>query len=200
MRASLLFFGGEKMLTYGYAMTGSFCTFEKSIRQIERLVQNGINVVPIMSRNAFETDTRFGKASDFCKRIEELCGQKIISTIKDAEPIGPKKLLDLLIISPCSGNTLAKLACGIYDTPVTLAAKAHLRNARPILIGVSTNDALSGSAKNIGKLLNFKHYYFIPMKQDDPQKKPLSVVCDFDYTAEAAKEALSEKQIQPILI
>lgn len=188
------------MYTYGYALTGSFCTFEKSIGVLKKLRQDGINIIPIMSFNASNVDTRFGKAEDFKKRIEDICQNKIISTIEQAEPIGPKKLIDLLIISPCSGNTLAKLACGIYDTPVTLAAKSHLRNRRPILIGVSSNDSLSSSAKNIGQLLNYKHYYFIPMKQDDPQKKPFSIVCDFERTAEAASYALREEQIEPILI
>lgn len=188
------------MYTYGYALTGSFCTFEKTIKQIEKLVDEGINIIPIMSFNAYSLDTRFGKAKDFRDRIEKICGNKIIAEIPDAEPIGPKKLLDLLIISPCSGNTLAKLAAGIYDTPVTLAAKSHLRNKRPILIGVSSNDSLSSSAKNIGSLLNYKHLYFIPMKQDDPKKKPFSIVCDFEQTSRAAECALKEEQIEPILI
>lgn len=188
------------MITYGYALTGSFCTFEKSIKQIETLINEGVKIIPIMSFNAFSNDTRFGKAKDFCQKIETLTGNKIVSSIKDAEPIGPKKLIDLLIISPCTGNTLAKLANGIFDTPVTLAAKSHLRNERPILIGVSSNDSLSGSAKNIGKLLNYKHIFFIPMRQDDSDKKPFSIVCDFDRTSESAKMALNEKQIQPILI
>lgn len=188
------------MLNYGYALTGSFCTFKKSIEQMRELVSSGINVIPIMSYNAFGTDTRFGKAEDFIKEIEDICGNKIISTIADAEPIGPKNMTDLLIISPCTGNTLSKLANGIYDTPVTLAAKSHLRNARPVLIGVSTNDALGMSAKNIGKLLSYKHFYFIPMKQDDYKKKPLSIVCDFEKTQEAASLALIHQQIQPILL
>ncbi len=188
------------MLTYGYALTGSFCTFEKSIKQMEKLVDEGINIIPIMSFNAYNHDTRFGKADDFHARIESICKNKIISTITEAEPIGPKKLLDLLIVSPCSGNTLAKLALGIYDTPVTLAVKSHLRNKRPVLIGVSSNDSLSSSAKNIGQLLNFKHFYFIPMMQDDPFKKPFSIVCDFEKTSLAAKYALKEEQIEPILL
>lgn len=186
-------------MTYGYALTGSFCTFKKSIKQIKNLVQSGINVIPIMSFNAYNTDTRFGKAEDFRKEIEEICQNKIIATIPDAEPIGPKNMIDLLIISPCTGNTLSKLVNGIYDTPVTLAAKSHLRNAKPVLVGVSTNDALGLSAKNIGNLLNFKHFYFIPMKQDDPKKKPLSLVCNFEKTEEAADLALLHQQIQPIL-
>ncbi len=189
-----------KNLTYGYALTGSFCTFEKSVRQIERLVNAGINVLPIMSFNAFSTDTRFGTAESFINKIEKLTGNKIISSLVAAEPVGPKKLCDLLIVSPCTGNTLGKLANGIYDTPVTLAVKSHLRNKRPVLIGVSSNDSLSSSAKNIGQLLNFKHYFFIPMKQDDYANKPFSIVCDFEKTLEAAEFALREEQLEPILL
>ena len=144
-------------LTAGFAICGSFCTFEKMIKQIELLIDKNIDVVPIMSFNAYSTDTRFGNASEHIEKIEKICNRSIISTIKDAEPIGPKKMLDILIIEPCTGNTIAKLSSGITDTPVTLAAKAHLRNERPLLIAVSTNDALSGSASNIGKLMNMKH-------------------------------------------
>lgn len=187
-------------LTFGYALTGSFCTFERSLRQIEYLISEGINVIPIMSFNAAGLDTRFGKAKNFIETIERTTGNRVIKTIEDAEPIGPKKLLDLLIVLPCTGNTLAKLAQGIYDTPVTLAVKSHLRNQRPVLIGVSTNDALSGSAKNIGSLLNYKHYYFIPMRQDDHEKKPFSIVCDFERTLEASLYALEGKQIEPIIM
>lgn len=187
-------------LTYGYALTGSFCTFEKSIRQIEGLIKKGIKVIPIMSFNAFSIDTRFGTAESFISRIENLTGEKIISTITEAEPIGPKKICDLLIVSPCTGNSLGKLANGIYDTPVTLAVKSHLRNKRPVLIGVSSNDSLRASAKSIGQLLNYKHYYFIPMRQDDSVNKPFSIVCDFDKTIEAAEFALKGEQLQPILI
>ncbi len=186
-------------LTFGYALTGSFCTFEKNLEQIGYLVKKGINVLPIMSFNAYNLDTRFGTAESFINRIEELTGNKIIHTIPDAEPIGPKSLLDLLIIAPCTGNTLSKLANGIYDTPVTLAAKSHLRNQRPVLIGVSSNDSLSSSAKNIGALLNYKHYFFVPMSQDNPEGKPFSVVCNFGKIYDAALMALNEKQIQPIL-
>ncbi|MCM1544289.1 MAG: dipicolinate synthase subunit B [Ruminococcus sp.] len=187
-------------LTYGYALTGSFCTFEKSIKQIENLVTIGINVIPIMSFNAYSIDTRFGTASSFVNKLEEITGNSVISTITAAEPIGPKKMCDLLIVSPCTGNTLGKLANGIYDTPVTLAVKSHLRNKRPVLIGVSSNDSLSASAKNIGQLLNYKHYYFIPMQQDDSINKPFSVVCDFNKTIEAAEFALKSEQMQPILL
>lgn len=187
-------------LTFGYALTGSFCTFEKALSEIEYLVSKEITVLPIMSFNSYTTDTRFGKAQHFIEKIESLTGNKIIHTITQAEPIGPKKLVDLMIVSPCTGNTLAKLAGGIYDTPVTLAVKSHLRNQRPVLIGVSSNDALSSTAKNIGTLLNYKHYYFIPMRQDSPENKPFSVVCDFSKTYESAMMALKGEQIQPILI
>lgn len=185
--------------TIGYCLTGSFCTFSKAIKQIQVLKDKGYNIIPIMSYNACQIDTRFGEAEEHRKRIEEITGNSVLTTIEEVEPIGPQELLDLLVISPCSGNTIGKLANGIYDTPATLCAKSHLRNQRPILIGVSTNDALSGSAKNIGKLLNYKHYYFIPMSQDNFEKKPFSVVAHFDDTAEAVEYALEGKQIQPIL-
>lgn len=187
-------------LRFGYAITGSFCTFEKTFAQIEYLITKGVDVYPIMSYNAKNTDTRFGQAEYFVKRAEELTGHKVIDSITSAEPVGPKKMFDLLIVSPCTGNTLSKLSNGIYDTPVTLAVKSHLRNERGVLIGVSTNDALSSAAENIGRLLNRKHYYFIPMKQDSPESKPFSVVCDFEKTYEAALSALSGKQLQPILL
>lgn len=189
-----------KKLTVGYALTGSFCTFSKSVSQIEKLVDDGFDVLPIMSFNAYSLDTRFGTAESFRNKIHSITGNEIIATIESAEPIGPKKLADVLVVLPCTGNTLAKLACGIYDTPVTLAVKSHLRNQRPVVIGVSSNDSLSATAKNIGALLNNKHYYFIPMSQDDPLKKPFSVVCDFDKARETIEAALYGKQLQPILI
>lgn len=188
-----------KNINIGFALTGSFCTFGKAVTQIENFVKSGANVIPIMSFNSKNTDTRFGKADDFVSKIEALTGNKIIATLVDAEPIGPKNMTDLMIVLPCTGNTLAKLALGIYDTPVTLAVKSHLRNQKPILIGVSSNDSLSASAKNIGVLLNCKHYYFIPMRQDDPVKKPFSIVCDFDRAYESAVSALNERQIEPII-
>lgn len=186
-------------LKIGYALTGSFCTFSKTLKQIEKLVNSGAEVFPIMSYNASSLDTRFGKAEFFKDRLKELTGHDIIKTITEAEPIGPMNMFDLLIVSPCTGNTLAKLANGIYDTPVTLAVKSHLRNQRPVLIGVSTNDALNSSAKNVGILMNYKNYYFIPMKQDDCEKKPFSVVCDFENTYDAVVMALGGKQIQPMI-
>lgn len=184
----------------GYALTGSFCTFEKSLAEMKSLKDEGYDIIPIMSYNAYSFDTRFGKAENFRKRIEEICERGIISTITAAEPIGPQKLTDVMVVLPCTGNTLAKLAAGIYDTPVTLAVKSHLRNQRPVVIGVSSNDSLSSTAKNIGELLNNKHYYFIPMKQDDPAKKPFSVVCDFAAVKETIEAALYGKQLQPMLI
>ena len=188
------------MITVGFALTGSFCTFERAIEEMINLKSKCMNIVPIMSYNAFSTDTRFGNSDDINRKIEEICGNKIISTITGAEPIGPKKLLDILVIEPCTGNTLAKLASGITDTPVTLAAKAHLRNERPLVIAVSSNDALSSSAKNIGHLMNYKNIYFVPMKQDDSVNKPRSIVADFSKTAETIEFALKNIQIQPIYI
>jgi dipicolinate synthase subunit B len=182
----------------GFAMTGSFCTFAAALSQMENLIASGYEVTPIMSENAYNTDTRFGTSREFIERIEGMCGMKIMSTIVAAEPIGPKKLLDLLLVAPCTGNTLGKLANGISDTSVTLAAKAHLRNARPVLIAVSSNDALSSSAKNIGLLLNMKNIYFVPMRQDDPINKLNSIVSDFSKIPDAIAEALEKRQIQPI--
>ena len=187
-------------LTFGYALTGSFCTFEKSLKQMEYLVSKGVEVHPIMSFNAKNTDTRFGKGADFYRRVAEITGNEVIDSLTLAEPVGPKKMFNLLIVSPCTGTTLAKLSKGIYDTPVTLAVKSHLRNSRNVLIGVSTNDALSGSAENIGKLFSRKHFYFIPMRQDDYKNKPFSLVCDFEKTYEASLFALENKQIQPMFI
>lgn len=184
----------------GFAMCGSFCTFAPVLAQAERLVQLGADVTPIMSMNASSLDTRFGKASDFAARLESICGKPVIKTIQDAEPIGPRKLLDLLLIAPCTGNTLAKLAGGITDTPVTLAAKAHLRNSRPIVIAVSTNDALAASAKNIGLLLNTRNIFFVPMRQDDTVAKPCSVVADFSYIPDSCQSALLGVQLQPVYL
>ncbi len=189
-----------KETTIGFAFCGSFCTFAKVIPNMKRLVDNGYNIIPIMSTSAYETDTRFGSAKSFRTSIEEICQNRIVHTIFEAEPIGPKKLLDALVIAPCTGNTLGKLANGISDTSVTLAAKAHLRNGRPVVVAVSTNDALSGSAGNIGKLMVTKNYYFVPMRQDDPVHKPTSIVADFDQIPSALDCALSGKQIQPMLI
>ncbi len=184
----------------GFAVCGSFCTFHKVIPEMERLTTLGYHVIPIMSQTAYSTDTRFGAAADFRARITEITGNDIIHTIFGAEPIGPKKLLDALVIAPATGNTLAKLANGITDTSVTLACKAHLRNDRPVLIAVSTNDALGTAAKNIGLLMNAKNMYFVPMRQDDPAAKPNSVVADFKKIPDALSAALAGKQIQPVLL
>lgn len=185
--------------TVGFAICGSFCTFSQAIPQISVLLENGYDVVPIMSQAAFSIDTRFGKAIDFVEEIETLCQKKVISTIFDAEPIGPKALLDVLVIAPCTGNTIGKLATGITDTSVTMAAKAHLRNNRPVVIGISTNDALGNAARNIGQLMNCKNIYFIPMRQDNFAKKPNSVVADFNQTLETVELALKGEQIQPMI-
>lgn len=187
-------------ITLGYAFCGSFCTIEQSLSELEKLSALDIRIIPIMSKMAYTTDTRFGKAKDLTERVEELCHEKIIHDIPSAEPIGPKKLLDLLAVTPCTGNTAAKIALGITDTPVTMAVKAHLRNDRPVVLGLATNDALGASAKNIGLLHNTKNIYFIPYGQDDAQNKPTSMVCDFKKTQQTIEYALEGKQIQPMLI
>jgi dipicolinate synthase subunit B len=183
----------------GFAICGSFCTFKRVIPVIEKLVGDGFDVYPIMSFTAYNTDTRFGAAEDFIARIENITGKKIIHTIRDAEPIGPKKMLDILVVAPCTGNTLAKLSLGIADTPVTLAVKAHLRNNRPVVIAVSTNDALSCNAKSIGVLMNMKNISFVPFVQDDCVEKPTSLVAVMEKIPESVVSALSGKQIQPLL-
>lgn len=192
----MLNLNGKKI---GFAITGSFCTFKKVLDEIEKLSINGADIIPIMSEISYVTDTRFGDAKAFTNRIEMLCDNPIIKSIKEAEPIGPKKMLDLLIVAPCTGNTLAKLANGIADTSITLAVKAHLRNQRPLLIAVSTNDGLANAAKNIGFLLNYKYTYFVPFGQDDPINKPCSLVADMTKIVPAAEYALEGKQLQPIL-
>ena len=189
-----------KNYTVGFAICGSFCTFGKVLDHLQTLCDAGFRVIPIMSYNAANTDTRFGSAASFAERIERITGNKIICDLAHAEPIGPKQLLDLLIVAPCTGNTLAKLAVGIADTPVTLAVKSQLRNARPVLIGISTNDALGTAAANIGALMSRKHYYFIPYSQDDCIHKPTSVVADFSLLPSAATAALAGKQLQPMLL
>ena len=184
----------------GFAMTGSFCTFSKTIEELKKIVKTGAKVIPIMSYNSYNLDTRFGKASDFINEIESITGEKIIHTIQEAEPIGPKKMTDIMVIAPATGNTIAKLANGIIDGPVTMATKSHLRNNNPVVIAISTNDALSGSAENIGKLLNRKHYYFVPFRQDNPITKPRSLVYDFGYLQKTIEYALKNEQIEPIIL
>lgn len=188
-----------KELTVGFALCGSFCTFEKALAAMQALAAGGARILPVMSYNAAHTDTRFGTAQSFRQRIEQIAGREIIDTLPAAEPIGPKKLCDVLVVAPCTGNTLAKLCCGIADTPVTLAVKSHLRNGRPVVLAVSTNDALSAAAKNIGELLNRRGYFFVPMAQDNPQGKPRSVVADFDKLPQAVLLALENTQMQPLL-
>ena len=184
----------------GFVFTGSFCTFKKVIPKMKELIKKEAEIVPVMSFNSYNLDTKFGKASDFINEIETITNKQIIHTIPDAEPIGPKGLTDIMIIAPCSGNTISKLACDIIDTPATMAAKSHLRNNRPLVIAPSTNNALSGNAENIGKLLNRKNYYFVPFRQDNAITKPRSVVFDADYIIKTIEYALDGEQISPILL
>lgn len=183
----------------GFAICGSFCTFKKVMKELEELTQTDSIIYPIMSEMAYSTDTRFGEAKAFCDKVREFTGNEIIKTVKEAEPIGPKSYLDILVIAPCTGNTLAKLASGIADSAVTMAAKAHLRNQKPLVIAVSTNDGLGNAAKNIGALLNYKNVYFVPFGQDDYIKKPNSLVADMTKIQETIKNALDGKQLQPVL-
>lgn len=185
--------------TIGFAMCGSFCTFKRALKQLE-ILKDQYKIIPIMSNAAYSTDTRFGSARSFIDQIENICQSPVLHRIDQVEPIGPKKLIDLLIIAPCTGNTLAKLALGITDTSVTMAAKAHLRNGRPVLLAPATNDALSASAKNIGMLMNTRGIYFVPLMQDDPDKKDRSVVCQMELLPQCASLALEGKQKQPMLI
>lgn len=189
-----------KKTTIGFAMCGSYCTFSKAIDTLTELVGAGYDVIPIMSENACSIDTRFGRASDHKARIEAITGKKAICTINDAEPIGPKEMCDVILIAPCTGNTLAKLTAGITDTSVTMAAKSHLRVLRPVVIALSTNDALGANAKNIGHMINRKHIYFVPMKQDAPEKKPNSLVADFSQVRQTVELALQGVQIEPVFI
>lgn len=186
-------------MNIGYCFTGSFCTFSKSIEALKEIVKAGHNVTPIMSENAYNTDTRFGDAVDFQNQLIEITGNSIIHTIAKAEPIGPKKLFDVLCVVPCTGNTLAKLSSGIADTSVTMAVKSHLRNSRPVVIGVSTNDALGGAAKNIGSLMNYKNYYFVPLGMDDCIHKPKSMVCDFSRVLYTIEQSALGKPVLKII-
>ncbi len=186
-------------MNIGFAMCGSFCTYSK-VFPIMELLSRDYQITPILSDASYTIDSRFGTADEHIARIREICGGEPLHTIAQAEPIGPKKMLDALIIAPCTGNTLAKLAHSIADTPVTMAAKSHLRNARPIVVAVSTNDGLAGAAENIGRLLARKHYYFVPFGQDDAIGKPTSLVADFERLPQTLEEALEGRQIQPILL
>lgn len=185
----------------GLAFTGSFCTFRKVIEELKNIKNKKADIIPIMSFNSYNLDTKFGKAEEYINEIKEICEKDdIIHTIQGAEPIGPKKLTDIMVIAPCSGNTIAKLASSIIDTPVTMAAKSHLRNNNPVVLAISTNDGLSGSAENIGKLLNRNNYFFVPFKQDNPITKPRSIVADFKYLIPTIEKALDREQIEPILL
>ena len=189
-----------KGIKIGFVLTGSFCTFKKILPVVEELIKEEAEIIPIMSYNSYNLDTKFGKAKDFITQIEEITNKKIIHTIQDAEPIGPKQMTDIMVIAPCSGNTMAKLACDIIDTPAVMAAKSHLRNNRPLVIAPSTNNGLSGNAENIGKLLNRRNYFFVPFRQDNPITKPRSIVFDPEYIIKTIKYALNNEQISPILL
>lgn len=188
-----------KDIRVGFAMCGSFCTHKQVLSELEKLCGQYSEITPILSEACRSTDTRFGKAEDLRVAVERLTGHQAVDSIPTAEPIGPKALLDVLVIAPCTGNTLAKLAGGITDTAVTMAAKAHLRNGRPVVIAMTTNDGLSAAARNIGELLVRKNYYFVPFGQDDPEKKPCSLMADFSRIGETIDAALEGRQLQPIL-
>jgi dipicolinate synthase subunit B len=187
-------------VTLGFAMCGSFCTFHAVLQQLQRLRERFAHIIPIMSENSYTTDTRFGSAAEFRQAMEDICGHCVLHTIAQTEPVGPKKLLDALIVAPCTGNTLAKLANGVADTSVTLACKAHLRNERPLILAVSTNDGLGANGANLGRLLARKHVYFVPFGQDDAAAKPCSLVADFSQLGETIHAALEGRQIQPMLL
>ncbi len=188
-----------KDLKVGFVLTGSFCTFSRAIGQMKRLKEAGCQIIPVMSYHASEIDTRFGKAADFIREIEQISGRDVIRTIDGAEPIGPKKMTDVMVIAPCTGNTLAKLALGITDTPAVMAAKSHLRGEKPLVLAVATNDALKASAQNIGRLMNTKNIYFVPMAQDAPESKPSSLVARFELLPQTVEAALEGRQLQPVL-
>ena len=184
----------------GFVMTGSFCTFRKTIDELKKIVKLGAKVIPIMSENSYTMDTKFGKAKDFITEIEEITGNKILHTVQEVEPIGPKNMLDILMVAPATGNTIAKLANDIIDGSATMAVKSHLRRERPVIIAISTNNGLSGAGENIGKLFNRKHYYFVPFRQDNPITKPRSIVFDPSYLIKTIEDALDGEQIQPMLL
>ena len=187
-------------ITLGYAFCGSFCTIQESLAVLKELAKEKIKIKPIMSEIVYSTDTRFTKAEELIKTVEDICGEKIKHTITAAEPIGPKNLLDVIVVAPCTGNTLSKIALGITDTPVTMSVKAHLRNNKPVILATATNDALSATAKNFGLLHNTKNIYFVPYRQDDPHSKNNSLVCDFSLIPETIESALKGIQLQPVII
>ncbi len=184
----------------GYAFCGSFCTMDRAIGALEKMKGEGCDLYPVVSEALSATDTRFGAAHDFMREIERICGRRVIASITEAEPIGPRKLLDVMVVAPCTGNTLAKLAGGITTGTVPLAVKAHLRNGRPVVLAVATNDGLAASAGNISALLARKHYYFVPFRQDDPEGKPTSLVADFSLLPRTVEAALAGRQLQPLLL
>lgn len=185
------------MKTVGFAMCGSFCTLGKAMEQMERL-RRAYNILPVMSQNVYETDTRFGTAQDFIRRSEEISGRQVVHTIVGAEPIGPKGLVDVMVVCPCTGNTLSKLAGGITDTPVTMAVKSSLRIGIPVVLCVASNDSLGASGPNLMKLMNTKNVFLVPLRQDDPVKKPFSLVADFSLLPETVEAALEYRQLQPV--
>lgn len=187
------------MKTLGFAMCGSFCTFEKAVAQMEKL-SHTYEILPLMSQNAYTTDTRFGKAEDWVKRVETISGREVVHTIVQAEPIGPKGLVDVLAVAPCTGNTLSKIASGITDTPVTMAVKSALRIGIPVVLCCATNDAMAASGPNLLRLLNTKNVYLVPLRQDDPVKKPVSLVADFTLLPQAVALAMEGKQLQPVFL
>ena len=187
------------MKTIGFAMCGSFCTFEKSLAQLEFLAQT-YNILPLMSQTAYETDTRFGKAADWVARLEQAAGREVLHTLVQAEPIGPKGLVDAMVVCPCTGNTLSKIAAGITDTPVTMAVKSSLRIGIPVVLCCATNDAMAASGPNLLRLLNTKNVYLVPLRQDDPVKRPVSLVADFSLLPRTIALALEGRQLQPVFL
>ncbi|MCD8376910.1 MAG: dipicolinate synthase subunit B [Oscillospiraceae bacterium] len=187
-------------LPVGFAICGSFCTHHKALAALERVKAEFGEVIPIVSETAAATDTRFGAAHELLREVERICDRRAVSTIREAEPLGPKKLLSALAIVPCTGNTLAKLACGVTDSCVTMAAKAHLRNGRPVVLALATNDGLAANAKNLGALLARRNVYFVPFRQDDPEEKPFSLMADFTQVPQTLRAALEGRQLQPVLL
>lgn len=183
----------------GYVMTGSFCTFERSFAQAEKLRSMGAELVPVMSEHAASLDTRFGTSTHNIARLAEICGREVITDISAAEPIGPKDMTDIMVVAPCTSNTAAKLAAGMTDGAATMAVKSHLRSGKPVVLAIASNDSLLGSAKNIGELFNRKNYYFVPMLQDDIERKPASLVAEFELLPEAVDAALRGVQLRPII-
>lgn len=184
----------------GFVFTGSFCTFNKTIEELKKMVKLNAKIIPIMSEHSYTMDTKFGSAEEFKKQIEEITGEKILHTIQDVEPLGPKDMLDIIVVAPASGNTMAKLANDIIDGTAPMAVKSHLRKERPVVIAISTNNGLSGAAVNIGKLLNMRHYYFVPFGQDNPITKPRSLVFKPEMLIKTIESALDGEQIEPIIL